>query len=71
MLTFADCWVVFILLGKFHLGHALNMPLFLLSLQAELTFMYQKVWDPRNQKLVPATPYAPDIDPSTLDFAGP
>ncbi|XP_052275253.1 exonuclease 1-like isoform X2 [Dreissena polymorpha] len=37
---------------------------------ANNTFLYQLVFDPLKRKLVPLTPYAPDVDPSCLHYAG-
>eukprot|EP00048_Salpingoeca_helianthica_P020639 m.7625 g.7625 ORF g.7625 m.7625 type:complete len:803 (+) comp5069_c0_seq1:158-2566(+) len=41
--------------------------------KAELTFKYHLVWDPRQQCVVPFTPYPldPDFDAAQLTFAGP
>lgn len=38
---------------------------------AELTFKHQLVWDPATLSIKPITPYPPDLDPTTLQFAGP
>ena len=35
------------------------------------TFLYQLCYDPRKRKLVPLTPYPPDVDPRELEYAGP
>ncbi len=39
-------------------------------IQAERTFLHQRVWDMERQALVPLTPYPLDLDPGTLDYAG-
>ncbi|XP_069464243.1 exonuclease 1 [Ambystoma mexicanum] len=39
-------------------------------IRANNTFLYQLVFDPLNRKLVPLNPYAEDIDPEILDYAG-
>lgn len=38
--------------------------------KAEQTFLYQLVYDPKQRKLIPLTPYPPNLDPITLPFAG-
>ena len=38
--------------------------------EAEQTFLYQIVFDPRSNKLVPLNPIPDDIDPADLSFAG-
>ena len=38
--------------------------------KADQTFLYQLVFDPIKRRVVPLTPYANDIDPSDLPFAG-
>lgn len=39
-------------------------------IKAEQTFLYQLVYDPNQRKLIPLTPYPPNLDPITLPFAG-
>ncbi len=43
---------------------------FSLPLQADLTFLHQKVWDPRSRKIVPLAPYLPGDQPEDFEFAG-
>lgn len=38
--------------------------------QAEQTFLYQVVFDPNYNKLVPLNPIPDDINPNDLHFAG-
>jgi exonuclease-1 len=38
--------------------------------KAEQTFLYQIVFDPNTNKLVPLNPLPDDIDPAYLHFAG-
>uniref|UniRef100_A0A8C4T275 Exonuclease 1 n=1 Tax=Erpetoichthys calabaricus TaxID=27687 RepID=A0A8C4T275_ERPCA len=38
--------------------------------KANNTFLYQLVFDPLSRKLVPLNPYADDIDPKSLGYAG-
>ena len=38
--------------------------------KAEQTFLYQIVFDPKTNKLVPLNPVPDDIDPIHLHFAG-
>ncbi|XP_061084540.1 exonuclease 1 [Conger conger] len=38
--------------------------------KANNTFLYQLVFDPLRRKVVPLNPYADDIDPSSLSYAG-
>ena len=39
-------------------------------MQADMTFLYQTVFDPRTESQVPLTPLPPDIDVQSLAFAG-
>ena len=38
--------------------------------KAEQTFLYQLIYDPRQRKLLPLTPYPNNLDPSLMPFAG-
>jgi exonuclease-1 len=38
--------------------------------QAELTFKYQRVFDPIEEKIITLSPLPDDIDPDSLDFCG-
>lgn len=38
--------------------------------KAEQTFLYQLIYDPKQRKLAPLTPYPPNVDPSLMPFAG-
>ena len=39
-------------------------------IQAEQTFLYQLIFDPRERKLSPLTPYSQHVNPEWLTFAG-
>lgn len=39
--------------------------------RADNTFLYHLVFDPLQRKLLPLTPYPPDVEPEKLDYAGP
>ena len=39
-------------------------------IQADMTFLYQTVFDPRTESQVPLTSFPPDIDVQSLSFAG-
>ncbi|KZS14383.1 putative Exonuclease 1 [Daphnia magna] len=39
-------------------------------IKAEQTFLYQLIYDPQQRKLIPLTPYPPNLDPLSLPFAG-
>ena len=38
--------------------------------KAEQTFLYQLIYEPRQRKLLPLTPYPPNLDHVNLPFAG-
>ncbi|CAG0881557.1 unnamed protein product [Cyprideis torosa] len=39
-------------------------------IQADRTFMYQLVFDPREKRILPLTPYGPDVEDENLSYAG-
>ena len=38
--------------------------------RANNTFLYQLAFDPRRRKLVPVHPYADDVNPKDMEYAG-